>query len=477
MGTLMLDDILSVMNAGGIRTQRAYPGKPMPQVEETVAAVSLQKADLTTGETQIKVLVLSHSRMGAGACEDTAMAAARALKSAGYSCQVDSVEFDGRSGLFCTAIVVSNPVDKRLKSFKIGAVPQQHVISFTAQRMLEEPETDLEKAEFYFRKAADLNNIDALYGLGKLHLNKSYDGYDPQKAVAFLIEAAKQDHEFAQYTLGKLFLKGEAVPKNISYALRWLEEAASKGNPYAEYLLGKTLLLGDDVDRDSDRGEALLKKSADNGNVYAAYTLGKALLEGNHLLQDVPEALRLITQAADGGFSSAQYLLGKLLYRGEVTAQDVPKALSYLENASVQDHPYAAYLAGKILLTEEAVKDIPKAIRYFEIASDAGNNFAEYQLGKLYLYGKEVSQDYEKAMEYLSSSASHGNQYAGQLLHSIQSNHNCSAALGTLRLFHHLSQMIQKRIEDESKYRAAAIDRKLKRIIDEKKQAHGLKQG
>lgn len=338
-------------------------------------------------------------------------------------------------------------------------------------------ETDLEKAEFYFRKAADLNNTDALYGLGKLYLNKSYDGYDPQKAIAFLIEAAKQDHEFAQYTLGKLFLKGEAVPKNISYALRWLEEAAAKGNPYAEYLLGKSLLLGDDVDRDSERGEALLRKAADNGNIYAAYTLGKALLEGNLLLQDVPEALRLITQAADGGFSSAQYLLGKILYRGEVIAQDIPKALSYLGNASVQDHPYAAYLAGKILLTEESVKDVPKAILYFEIASDAGNDFAEYQLGKLYLYGKEVSQDYEKAMEYLSSSAAHGNQYAAQLLHSIQSNRNWSAALGTLRLFHHLSQMIQKRLEDEWKHKAGTIDRKLKRIIDEKKQAHGLKQG
>ena len=336
-------------------------------------------------------------------------------------------------------------------------------------------ETDLEKAEFYFRKAADLNNIDALYGLGKLYLNKSYEDYDPQKATAYLIEAAKQDHEFAQYTLGKLFLKGEAVPKNISYALRWLEEAASKGNPYAEYLLGKTLLLGDDVDRVSDRGEALLKKSADNGNVYAAYTLGKALLDGDLLLQDVPKALRLITQAADGGFSSAQYLLGKLLYRGEVTAQDIPKALSYLGNASVQDHPYAAYLAGKILLTEESVKDVPKAIRCFEVASDAGNDFAEYQLGKLYLNGKEVSQDYERAMEYLSSSAAHGNQYAAQLLQSIQSNRNWSAALGTLRLFHHLSQMIQKRMEDDWKHKAGTIDRKLKRIIDEKKQAQGLK--
>lgn len=338
-------------------------------------------------------------------------------------------------------------------------------------------ELDLENAEFYFRKAADLNNIDALYGLGKLYLNKSFDGYDPQKAVAFLIEAAKQDHEFAQYTLGKLFLKSDEVPKNVSYALRWLEEAAAKGNPYAEYLLGKTLLMGDDVDRDSDRGEALLRKSAGSGNVYAAYTLGKALLDGDLLLQDVPKALKLITQAADGGFSSAQYFLGKLLYRGEVITQDIPKALSYLENASVQDHPYAAYMAGKILLTEESVKDVPKAIRYFEIASDAGNDFAEYQLGKLYLYGKEVPQDYEKAMEYLSSSAAHGNQYAAQLLHSTQTNRNWSAALGTLRLFHQLSQMIQKRIEEEAKHKTATIDRKLKQIIDEKKQAHGLKQG
>ena len=146
MGELMLDEILSIMNGGGIRTRRAYPGEVMPQVEGTVAAVSLHKADMATGETQIKVLILSHSRYGAGACEDTAMAAARALKVAGYNCQVDSVEFDGRSGLFCMAILVSNPVDKRLKNFKIGAVVQQHVVSFTAQRKLEEEETDLENA-------------------------------------------------------------------------------------------------------------------------------------------------------------------------------------------------------------------------------------------------------------------------------------------------------------------------------------------
>ena len=151
MGPLMLDDILNIMNAGGIRTQRAYPGKAMPMVEETVAAVNLEKADLTKGTTLIKVLIISHSSLGAGACEDTAMAAARVLKSAGYHCQVDSVTFDGRSGHFCAAILVSNPVDDRLQKFKIGAVQQQYVVSFTAQRKLKSGETDMEESTWTLR--------------------------------------------------------------------------------------------------------------------------------------------------------------------------------------------------------------------------------------------------------------------------------------------------------------------------------------
>ena len=52
-----------------------------------------------------------------------------------------------------------------------------------------------------------------------------------------------------------------------------------------------------------------------------------------------------------------------------------------------------------------------------------------------------------------------------------------AAALGAIRLLHHLSRMIQNQLDDEKKGKAGAIDRKLKRKIDEKKQAHGLKQG
>lgn len=342
-----------------------------------------------------------------------------------------------------------------------------------------EPEADEVEEQEYAPapRSVQRSRMWQLYRNAKELLDRESDAYDPNTAVNLLIEAAGLGCGVAKYRLGKMFLRGEDVPKSIDYALRWLEESVSEGNQYVEYLLGKTLLRGEDVEQDLPRAESLLRRSSDQGNRYASYTLGKTLLDGEILLQDVPEAIRLLADSAEKGFAAGQYQMGKLLYRGEVVPQDIVRAIDYLERAAAQKNPYAAYLAGKIRLTDAEVQDILRAIRDFEIAAENGNDYAEYQLGKIYLYGKEVERDYEKAIAYLSSAAEHGNQYAEQLLHSIQSNRNWSAALGVVRLLHHLSRMIQNQLDDEKKGKTGAIDRKLKRKIDEKKQAHGLKQG
>lgn len=314
------------------------------------------------------------------------------------------------------------------------------------------------------------------YSDAKKLLDRKSDNYNPTKAVEFLIESAKLGCGVAKYRLGKMFLQGKDIPKNVDYALRWLEESVSEGNEFAEYLLGKTYLKGEDLEQNLIRAEDLLRKSSAQGNKYAKYTLGKAYLNGELFLQNIPEAIKLITKSAEKNFAPAQYLLGKLLYKGEVIPQDLKKAIEYLEKAAEQKNSYAAYLAGKIRLTEDVVKDIRKAIHNFEIAAENGNHYAEYMLGKLYLYGKEVERDYNKAIAYLTASAEHGNQYANQLLHSIKSNRNYNATLGSLRLLGQISRIIQDRLEDERKGKGLAVDRKLKRIIDEKKQAQGLKQ-
>ena len=82
----------------------------------------------------------------------------------------------------------------------------------------------------------------------------------------------------------------------------------------------------------------------------------------------------------------------------------------------------------------------------------------------------------DKAMYYLHLAAEHGNQYAAQLIHSIRVNGNWTAALASLRLLGHMARVIQNRLEDERRGREDSIDRKLRRKIEEKKQAHGLKQ-
>lgn len=339
-------------------------------------------------------------------------------------------------------------------------------------------EKDLLKAKEYFEKAAALDNADALYGLGRLYLNKDFAERDTQKALYYLITAAQKGHSYAQYTLGKLFLNDEVVKQNVDYALRWLEEAVRQDNTDAQCLLGKVLLQGEVIEQDADRAATLLKKAVEKGSSYAAYLLGKAYLDGTVLPQDIPEAIRLLTESADKGFTPAEYLLGKLLYKGEAVSQDIGKALYYLERAAKKENPYAAYLAGKILLTEDTVKDVPRAIRLLKIAAEHGNDFAEYQLGKLYLYGKDVQQDYAEAIRWLTSSAEHSNQYAEQLLHSIRSNRNWSATMGAFRLLHHISRIIQNRLEDERRGKGGAlIDRKLRRKIQDKKEALGMKQG
>lgn len=131
--------------------------------------------------------------------------------------------------------------------------------------------------------------------------------------------------------------------------------------------------------------------------------------------------------------------------------------------------------AKEYLNKENKLYNPNKAVELLIESANLGYDVAEYQLGKLYLYGEEVKRDYEKAIAYLTASAEHGNQYAAQLIHSIKSNRNWSATLGSLHLLGQISRIIQNRLEDERRGKQILIDRKLHRKIEEKKQAHGLR--
>ena len=116
--------------------------------------------------------------------------------------------------------------------------------------------------------------------------------------------------------------------------------------------------------------------------------------------------------------------------------------------------------------------NISKAISMFELAAEQGNTYAEYQLGKLYCFGQGVPQNLEVGMEWLRASASHGNEYAAQLLEKVENRLHQQTVSTVFGLFRGLAGMIQTSANQHIR-RRNSIDRKQRQKIEEKKQALG----
>ena len=260
----------------------------------------------------------------------------------------------------------------------------------------------------------------------------------------------------------------------------------TKRNPWTDpedmryqYIRGKSYLDVESEDFDPDEAVRWLELSAEQGFDVAMYRLGKLYLQGDLIGKNIVQALHWLHKADDANNQYAQYLLGKLYLNGTEIKSDFTTAENMFTKAAMQGSHYAKYSLAKMHLKGQVTfKDIAFAIRLLTEAADQGNQWAEYQLGKMYLYGQDVDKNLELAVRYLSSSANKGNPYAQQLLDNYQNNTHGSSAtvLASLRLLARLSQIIKEDADKRDKS-GRAIDRKLMRIIEQKKAAQGQKMG
>lgn len=153
---------------------------------------------------------------------------------------------------------------------------------------------------------------------------------------------------------------------------------------------------------------------------------------------------------------------------GAPEVEPSPEIKQFLHETAIRGSVDAVYGVGKQYLKT----DIPKAISMFELAAEQGNSYAEYQLGKIYCFGQGVPQNMEVGMEWLQSSASHGNEYAAQLLEKVQNHMYRQTTSAMIGLFRGLAGLIQNSAQNQIR-RRNSIDRKQRQKIEEKKQAHG----
>lgn len=304
---------------------------------------------------------------------------------------------------------------------------------------------DYKKAEKLL--LSESNNVLAFYNLGKLYSMEKLGLKDDEKSFGFYEKALQG------------FLQFEPSTKKIK--------------PYLQYQIGMMFFRGLGTSVDNQKAVEYFEKSAEQGNQYAKWLLAFEYISGEKFEQDIDKGVALLTECADSGDAFSCYKLGNLYLKGEIINQDLDKAEKYL--LSAEDNEFTQYTLGKLYLQKEKY-DIQKAILYFE-KSAYKNMWASYQLGRLYLLGTDgLKKDNEKAMQFLNLSAEQGNEYAQNLLDNTEQFENEMLASTVFRLFINLSRCIEDDYHNKSKSGRKMIDSKLRRMIQEKNQALGIKQ-
>lgn len=208
-----------------------------------------------------------------------------------------------------------------------GFLPAQKIMALYL--LLER--NDPTQAFSWFKKAADLNDVQAqmytaaayLYGFG---VPKNAD-----KARQYYIGAAKQGNSIAQTTLAEYFLDSRQAT-NKQMGLIWLNKAVEQHNPMAQLLLGKLYMTGNGVPKSPDQATQLIDLSVAQGFPMAMIQKGDMAREQ----KDFNGAKDWYTKAVNLGSYPAELSLGQLYYDEKNPGHD--DKLGYLWTLKAAQH-------------------------------------------------------------------------------------------------------------------------------------------
>ncbi len=257
----------------------------------------------------------------------------------------------------------------------------------------------------------------------------------------WLEKGAEQGNPGHQVILGNLYYLGRYLPKNMEKALYWLEKSAQQDQTMALEILGDIYLGGLEVKKDPYKGVQYLSKASKLGSETASYKLGCEYWEGKRVSLDGAKAIYWLTQAADQGHVAAQRSIGD--WHGDdrqISKKNVAKSIKYFEMAAQKGDKESLYRLGLYFKNGDGVpQDYKHAAQLFKEAAEYSavdkakyefaymqehglgvekNEAAAFQmyeflaghkkipeaacgLAKMYIDGRHVKQDYEKARQYI----------------------------------------------------------------------------
>ncbi len=265
---------------------------------------------------------------------------------------------------------------------------------------------DPEAAEYWYKKAAEQGNDEAILTLVKKHrrVNKFVEG-----ETELLLKAAEKGNAEAQYEMGIYF----SLDKKYSEAVRWFYKAAGQEHGKAQFECGECCLYGKGVPKNKDKAVEWYIKAFYNDGIEERYV---------PIMDNYIHAIRF-------NDPDAQYKLGLYYLAGDILYTDPYNGLEWIEKSADQGWPEAQNLLAVyhenskyIFYHELPFKTEEKALWLYDAAARQGYAFAQYNLGRCFEFGIGIEKDFDEAREWYTKAAEKGIEEAEERLASLARN-------------------------------------------------------
>ena len=296
------------------------------------------------------------------------------------------------------------------------------------------------KAVFYLQKAIEQGNANAMWRIC-YYLHNGRGGLQPdnQRELELLTEASRLGNHEASYQLGLLLENGiEGVPANTEAAVKYFQLAADNGIEAAINKIGELYLFGEIIPANLDKALSYFQDASDMGYGKASFWLGRLHNEGiGRLEKDSHKAITYYQKAIEQGYSEAQEWLEQLQQNlvdentSEIEIPDKPDNALFTDATEALDkaqfktaYAYFLHLAGKghaesfnqlgdmYFYGRGVTPDKKKALEYYKQAAERDSVYGYFNVGFLYWNGPQEIQDPQQALQYLKKAAQMGYTYA-----------------------------------------------------------------
>lgn len=205
------------------------------------------------------------------------------------------------------------------------------------------------KALQTWQKEADSGNAKAALWVGLLYEKSLVPGSSPEKSVPYLLRAAEGGSLTAQGLLAFKYRDGLGVPQNAAKSVEWFEKAATRKDLGAVMELGIMYRDGKYVPRDRQKALHWFEKGAEWKDPYSMDALADMLMENSPSAEQAARALSLYREAAAIGYPSAALKAAELLQNGKGGEVDADEAYRLLRRtADSTGDPKAMYMLAQL---------------------------------------------------------------------------------------------------------------------------------